>query len=130
MGNVKAWVANGGKKKVAAHGFTATAVITAVIVFINSNYGSLTGLADIPALKQKADTVVTLVEKTNNINEKVGKIEAGQQRIEDLIIQQMVAQGIKPKNNSPLKSVVVYYRDSLGAGVIQREDTVFVPQED
>lgn len=104
------WVKNGGKKKLAAHGATASGAVLATILAIQQIFGPLSGLAEIAELKKKADTTVVIATKMENIEKVQEKQDAKLETIQSLLIQMAAKQGVKT-------DTVTVYRDSTDTTV-------------
>lgn len=120
--NFRAWVANGGKKKIGAHSATAGGAIMATIIAIQTIFGPLSGLAEIPNLKVKADSTVAVVAKVDTLEKSLDRIEANLTKL-------MMAQGVRPEPKDRPETVVIFYVDSVGRGVYTHGDTAFVPRD-
>lgn len=119
---LKAWVANGGKKKIGAHGLTGGAAILATILTIQQIFGPLSGLADIADLRIKADTTIAMVVKVDSLEKDIDRID---RNIEKLL----TSQGVAPEPKDRPETIVIFYVDSTGRGVYTRGDTAYVPRE-
>ena len=94
-GKTVAWVKNGGKKELGKYGVVSASSVMATIIAIQQIFGPLSGLAEINALKQKADTVVTMVEKMSNFEKKQDKQDAKLDNIQSLLITLASKQGVR-----------------------------------